>query len=316
MAEHKTLLEFLMDLLNNHDALAEFRDDPHAALQAAGLGNVCVDDIKELLPVVLEKVDAEKCAQYEDDCDDDKCWDAEPKHHDDHEHHCKPIDCDDEGRPAPHCSEIDKVVTHLNYVTNNYSYDSHDTFVTNNNITKIWAGDDADINVENHNTTAGAHGVAVGGDNNAPIVSGDHSFVGDGNQVSGDGSTTAFGAGNATSLDHVGTGQGGVISTGSGTVNNSNAFGDGNQVAGPNSTLSDSHDDNSVNTDASNHDSNNDNSHGSHNTDSSNHQHDVGNTDTDASTHDSGNVTTTEEHNALIDASHAEVSPLLDALHV
>ncbi|WP_433802634.1 IniB N-terminal domain-containing protein [Actinomycetospora sp. CA-084318] len=277
MAEHKTLLEFLMDLLNNHDALAEFRDDPHAALQAAGLGNVCVDDIKELLPVVLEKVDAEKCAQYEDDCDEDKCWDSEPKHHDDHEHHCKPIDCDDEGRPAPHCSEIDKVVTHLNYVTNNYSYDSHDTIYNTTNVTKIWAGDGSEVNVNNETNNIGHGGVQVQGDSNAPIVTGDHSFVGDGNQVSGDGSTTAFGAGNATSLDHVGTGDGGVISTGSGTVNNSNAFGEGNQVAGANGVNTDSHDDNSVDTNNSHQDN-------SSTVDSSNHQHDVGNTDTDAST--------------------------------
>ncbi|GLZ51410.1 IniB N-terminal domain-containing protein [Actinomycetospora sp. NBRC 106378] len=310
MSEHKTLLEFLMDLLNNHDALADFRDDPHAALQAAGLGNVCVDDIKELLPVVLEKVDAEKCAQYEDDCDDDKCWDAEPKHHDDHEHHHKHIDCDDEGRPAPHCSEIDKVVTHLNYVTNNYSYDSHDTIYNTTNVTKIWAGDGSDVHVNNETNNIGSHGVQVQGDSNAPIVSGDHSFVGDGNQVSGDGSTTAFGAGNATSLDHVGTGQGGVISTGSGTVNNSNAFGHGNQVAGANG----------VNTDASNHDSGNTSLHtdshntdnsGSHNiTDSQNHD----SHDTDSSDSNNSSIESHETHNALVDASHA--SPVLDALHV
>jgi hypothetical protein len=308
MAEHKTLLEFLMDLLNNHDALAEFRDDPHAALQAAGLGNVCVDDIKELLPVVLEKVDAEKCAQYEDDCDDDKCWDAEPKHHDDHEHHHKHIDCDDEGRPAPHCTEIDKVVTHLNYVTNNYSYDSHDTFVTNNNITKIWAGDNADINVDNHNTTAGAGGVAVGGDNNAPIVTGDHSFVGDGNQVSGDGSTTAFGAGNATSLDHVGTGQGGVISTGSGTVNNSNAFGEGNQVAGANGVNTDASTNDSGNTDNSHQDNSShvDTSH-SGNTDNS-HQDNHNEANTDSSIHDNDLKLASDNHNGdNIDANHATV---------
>lgn len=305
---NKTLLEFLMDLLNDKDALAEFRDDPHAALQSAGLGDVSVDDIKELLPVCLEKVDVEKCARYEDDVDNDKCWDSEPKHDDDHERQYKPVDCDDQGRPAPHTSEIDKVVTHLNYVTNNYSYDSHDTVYNTNNVTKIWAGDGSDVDVNNETNNIGSHGVQVQGDSNAPIVSGDHSFVGDGNQVSGDGSTTAFGAGNATSLDHVGTGQGGVISTGSGTVNNSNAFGEGNQVSGANG----------INTDASTNDSGNthteDNSHGSHNSSvdtshSGNIDNSVDNSDQDNSTHSdsshSGNVTTNEDHNALVDASHA-----------
>ncbi|MCD2186553.1 IniB N-terminal domain-containing protein [Actinomycetospora soli] len=298
MAE-KTLLEFLMDLLSNHEALADFRDNPEAALHAAGLGDVCVDDIKELLPVVLEKVDAEKCAQYEDDCDDDHCYDAEPKHHDD-DHHCKPIDCDDEGRPAAHCSPIEQSIAHLNYVTNNYNFvdNSHNTYNETNNITKIWAGDDADIHVDNTTTNVGEHGSFIGGDNNAPVVTGDHSFVGDGNQVSGDGSTTAFGAGNATSLDHVGTGDGGVISTGSGTVNNSNAFGDGNQVSGANGENTDSHNDNSTHTDNSDQDN-------SSHVDSSNHQHDVGNTDTDASTHDSGNTNTDASTN--LDVHHNSV---------
>lgn len=215
IAESKTLLEFLLDLLNDKDALADFRDDPHTALRDAGLGDCTVDDIKELLPVVLEKVDAEKCARYEDDCDDDKCWDAEPKHDDHHEHHHKPVDCDDEGRPAPHCSPTDQVVAHLNYVTNNYSYDSHDTFVENNNITKIWAGDDAEIDVTNNNVTAGSDGVAVGGDNNGEIVDGDGNVVGDDNQVSGQGSTTAFGSGPAVSGDVDG-GDHGAINFGTG----------------------------------------------------------------------------------------------------
>jgi hypothetical protein len=216
IAESKTLLEFLLDLLNDKDALADFRDDPHTALRDAGLGDCTVDDIKELLPVVLEKVDAEKCARYEDDCDDDKCWDAEPKHDDHHEHHHKPVDCDDEGRPAPHCSPTDQVVAHLNYVTNNYSYDSHDTFVENNNITKIWAGDDAEIDVTNNNVTAGSDGVAVGGDNNGEIVDGDGNVVGDDNQVSGQGSTTAFGLGSATSTGDIDASDHGAVSVGPG----------------------------------------------------------------------------------------------------
>ena len=296
----KTLLEFLLDLLNDKDAIAEFRDDPHAALQSAGLGDVSVADIKELLPVVLEKVDAEKCARYEDDCDDDKCWEEKPRHDDDRESHAKPIECDDEGRPAPHSSEIDKVVTHLNYVTNNYSYDSHDSFVTNNNLTKIWAGDGADIDVTNNNVTSGAGGVAVGGDNNAPVVTGDHSFVGDDNQVSGDGSTTSFGSGSATSLDHVGTGDGGAIAV-NGDATPTNAFGEGNLVAGPGGVVTDASSDTT------------DNSQGSHNTDdhsltnSQNHTTDNSETDnsvnTDASTTDSNNTDLDTSHSGNIEVS-------------
>ncbi|MDL5159317.1 IniB N-terminal domain-containing protein [Actinomycetospora termitidis] len=267
----KTLLEFLLDLLNNHDALAEFRDDPHAALREAGLGDVCVDDIKELLPVVLEKVDADKCAKYEDDCDDDDCWDSEPRHDDGHEHHHhKPIDCDDEGRPAPHCSPTDQVVAHLNYVTNNYSYDSHDTYNTTNNITKIWAGDDADIRVDNTTTNVGDGGTFVGGDNNAPITHGDGNVVGDENQVAGQGANAAFGEGSVFDTGNVNAGDHGGINFGAGVNTVTDASTDNSQHDSNNTDNSDQ--DNSV--DNSQHDSNNvDNSDqdNSTNTDSSIH---------------------------------------------
>ena len=281
----KTLLEFLLDLLNDKEALADFRDDPHASLQAAGLGDVCVDDIKELLPVVLEKVDAEKCAQYEDDCDDDKCWDSEPKHDDDHEHHYKPVDCDDEGRPAPHTSPTDQVVAHLNYVTNNYSYDSHDTYVENNNITKIWAGDDAEIDVTNNNVTAGSDGVAVGGDNNGEIVDGDGNVVGDDNQVSGQGSTTAFGSGSAVDGD-VDAGDHGGIVFGPGAVSTVDASTDNSDQ--------DNSVDNSVN------DSGNTTTEDSFNQDNSDQDNSTDNsTDLDSSINDSGNTEVEVEDNVL-----------------
>ena len=290
MSEHKTLLQFLLDLLHNQDALADFRQDPQGALHAAGLEHVCVQDIQDLLPVVLEKADPEQCAKYEDDCDNNDCHDEAPRHHEGHRDHHWNNDqgCDDDHHKPhhEHDNEIDKVVTHLNYVTNNYSFDSHDTVFNTNNITKVWAdhGSNVDINNETHNVGAG--GVDVEGDNNGSLATGGHNVLGNGNELSGDGSTTAFGSGNATSLDHVGTGQGGVISTGSGTVNSSNAFGHGNQVAGANG----------VNTDASTHDSNNDNSHGSHNSavDTSSHvDNSHQDNSSDSSTHldssDSGN---------------------------
>ena len=283
----KTLLEFLLDLLNDKDALAEFRDDPHAALRGAGLGDCTVDDIKELLPVVLEKVDAEKCARYEDDCDDDKCYDSEPRHDDHHEHHHKPVDCDDEGRPAPHCSPADQVVAHLNYVTNNYSYDSHDTYNTTNNITKIWAGDDADIRVDNTTTNVGEHGSFIGGDNNAPVVTGDGSFVGDGNQVAGQNAHAAFGEGSVYDGVNANGGDHGSVIFGSGTA------------AVTDASVDNSDQDNSVHTDASTNDSGNTNI---DNSDQDNHTE----ANTDSSIHD--NETKLASDNHVGDNIHADDS--------
>ena len=183
MSEHKTLLQFLLDLLHNKDALADFREDPQGALHAAGLEHVCVQDIQDLLPVVLEKEDPEKCAKYDDapkhhgHDDHGHRGDHDPGQHDDHKWH-------------DHDSELDKVITHLNYVTNNYSFDSHDTVFNTNNITKVWADHSTvDVNNETHNVAAG--GVDVEGDNNGTVATGGHNQIGDGNEQSGDGSTTA-----------------------------------------------------------------------------------------------------------------------------
>jgi hypothetical protein len=337
MSESKTLLQFLLDLLNNREALAEFRDDPHAALQSAGLHNVSVDDVKELLPVVLEKVDPAKCAQYEDDLDSGRCHDDAPKHHDHDRDHDQDQDQDQGGRHwgqhgghdngwdddhdrshQHQDSEIDKVITHLNYVTNNYSYDSHDTVFNTNNITTVWANHSTvDVNNETHNV--GASAVSVEGDNNAPIATGGHNVVGDHNQVSGDGSTTSFGSGSA--LSHVGTGDGGAISVGGPASGNSEHanfqnFGAGNLTAATHapatSVTSDSH---NV-TDSQNHTSND-----SHNlTDSQNHGsfNPDNSVNTDASNHqhfeDSHNTSTHDDHSQSVDHGHIDSAALLPVL--
>jgi hypothetical protein len=166
MSDSKTLLQFLLDLLHDKQALAEFRDHPHAALQDAGLHHVCVDDIKELLPVVLEKVDPAKCAQYEDDCDNDRCHDDAPRHHEPahHGHHDPHHHGHHHWAPEPHCdddnkhhhhedSEIDKVVTHLNYVTNNYTFiDNGHVTIFNTTIVDVWTSP-----ADNHSTWHPGH---------------------------------------------------------------------------------------------------------------------------------------------------------------
>lgn len=294
MSEHKTLLQFLLDLLHDKQAQADFKEDPQGALHDAGLDHVCVQDIQHLLPVVLEKVDPEKCAKYEDDCDNGHCHDDQAKHHDHdghrdhgHDHH------DDDHKWHDHDNEIDKVVTHLNYVVNNYSYDSHDTIYNTNNVTKIWADHGANVDVTNETHNVGAGGVDVEGNNSGPITTGHGNVVGDGNQIADHGANAAFGAG-STALSNVGANDGGAINTGAGgsasgshTDAHLNAFGGGTVQNGTGNVATDSH--NHVSTD-------------SHNiTDSQNHtstdSHADNSTNTDLSTHDSNNTTTEDSNN-------------------
>jgi hypothetical protein len=320
MSEHKTLLQFLLDLLHDKQAQADFQDHPQQALHEAGLDHVCVQDIQDLLPVVLEKADPEQCAKYEDDCDKGDCHVDTPKHHGHHHDghhwdHDSGWDDDHQRDGHHHDSEIDKVITHLNYVTNNYSFDSHDTIYNTNNITKVWADHGAKVDVTNDTHNVGAGGVSIEGDNNAPVATGGHNQIGHDNQQSGDGSTTAFGAGSA--LSHVGTGDGGAINTGAGSASgnaehaNFQNFGDGNLTASTHAPATasnvDSHDDNSV----SHSNNSTDNSHGSHNTDNS--------VNTDASTNDSNNPhtesTTDHSFNTETDNS-ADNSTNVDHGHI
>jgi hypothetical protein len=306
MSEHKTLLQFLLDLLHDKQALADFKADPQGELHAAGLEHVCVQDIQDLLPVVLEKEDPQKCAKYEDDCDKGQCHDDGPRdddgHHGGHQHDHDPGH-DDHKWQHDHDSEIDKVITHLNYVTNNYSYDSHDTIYNTDNITKIWADHGAKVDVTNDTHNVGAGGVSIEGDNNAPVATGGHNQIGHDNQMSGDGSTTSFGNGAAQS--HVSANDGGAVS-GNGPASGNNApttnFGDGAQVAGQGASASDSHaESNSHNstdshdvtkTSTDSHNNTNSQNHGSFDTDSSTHLHteDSHNTETDNSADNSTNV--------------------------
>ena len=320
MSDHKTLLQFLLDLLHDKQAMADFQDDPKGELHAAGLDHVCVQDIQDLLPVVLEKEDPEKAARYEDDCDHDKCHDDGPKHHGHDGHRDSDHDHDDDHRwQHDHDNEIDKVVTHLNYVTNNYSFDSHDTIYNTNNVTKIWADHGAKVDVTNDTHNVGAGGVSIEGDNNAPVATGGHNIIGHDNQVSGDGSTTSFGNGAAQS--HVSANDGAAVS-GNGPASGNNApttnFGDGAQVAGQGASASDSHaESNSHNsadshditkTSTDSHDNTNSQNHGSFDTDSSSHLHTEDSHDTSTLSHDDHSTNldhaTQDNSGALLDATH------------
>ena len=48
------LLEFLLNLLRDPEAAAEFRADPEAVLESAGLSEVTPDDVDACMPVVLD----------------------------------------------------------------------------------------------------------------------------------------------------------------------------------------------------------------------------------------------------------------------
>ncbi|MEJ2866674.1 IniB N-terminal domain-containing protein [Actinomycetospora sp. OC33-EN08] len=231
--EAKTLLQFLLDLLRDPQTQAEFDQNPQATLAAAGLDGMCFADVRDALPLVMDHAPASVAARYDDDVRAASASAVavvgEEHHH--HggggEHHWIP-------GPVlpPHTPEVEKVIQQLQYVTNNYAYDSHDTNFETNLEQNIRANGDVTTTLDIDPTVASGDGaVAVGGDNSAPIAT-DGAVAGDGNMINGDG-TAAFGDGDATSVGgSIGADNGGAVSltdaaTGENTDESATNFGSG-----------------------------------------------------------------------------------------
>jgi hypothetical protein len=274
VTEAKTILQFLLDLLRDPNSQAAFAADPHGTLAAAGLDGLCFADVRDALPLVMDHAPASVAARYDDDVragtastaavvsDPDHHW-TRPDWHHEPAHHWAPV-------PPHHGPEIDKVIAHLNWTTNNYSFDSHDTTFTTALDQHIIAGGDVTTTVDTHPQVASGDGaVAVGGDVTAPVATGTGSVAGDGNQVNHDG-TASFGEGDATSVGgSVGASHGGAVSltdpaTGNEQDSTATSFGSGDSASGSgDAAVTPAHDqsDNSTHTatatDTSQHDSNN-----------------------------------------------------------
>jgi hypothetical protein len=140
--------------------------------------------------------------------------------------------------PPHHAPEVDKVIAHLNWTSNNYSFDSHDTTFTTALDQHIIANGNVTTTVDTHPQVASGDGaVAVGGNLAAPVATGTGSVAGTDNEVNHDG-TASFGAGDATSVGgSVGASHGsGVSLTGPATGNEQDSaatsFGSGDSASG------------------------------------------------------------------------------------
>jgi hypothetical protein len=227
--EAKTLLQFLLDLLRDPQAQAEFDANPQGALTAAGLDGMCFADVRDALPLVMDHAPAAVAARYDDDVRAASASAVavvgEEHHHGGHgEHHWIP-------GPVlpPHAPEVDKVIQQLQYVTNNYAYDSHD--IETNLEQNIRANGDVTTTL-NQPVASGDGAVAAGGDITSPVATGAGAVAGEGNMVNHDG-TASFGAGDASSVGgSIAAGEGGAVSlndtaTGTNTDESATNFGSG-----------------------------------------------------------------------------------------
>jgi hypothetical protein len=270
MAETLSLMEFIRELLFNDDLRQDFSQNPEGTLADHGLANLSPDDVHDALVLVEDNQTADFSRDF--NVGNNASFTPPP--------------------PVNHAAGGDvhhQAVEYLNsYITNN--------FVTDNSFNQQvdTGGGDFDQEIDIDSVVASGDGAVAAGDDirDSTITTGDDNQVGDGNikgdgnvvgdnnqAVTGNGNTTSFGDGDATSTE-----VSGDVSVGAG-----GAFGSGGEVTVDNS---DNSLDNVGNTSTDN--SIND----SFKDSSDNSVHDSGNLSVDASTNDSFNdnsETTTED---------------------
>src|SRR5690349_17799523 len=252
MTTSTSLIDFLLSLLRDPDALAAYQDDPEGYLASCGLEGISPAEVHDALVLIEDNQEADCSRDYNTGGNHSGTVHVPPTPPAPH--------------PAPGQSEHEAAIQYINnYVTNNF-VDDRDV-ITDNSINQqidTGGGDfDQDIDVDSV-VAAGDGSVAAGGDiDGSTIVTGDDNQVGDGNvrgdgnlvgddndgnlvgdgdgnvAVTGDDNTTSFGSGDATSVD-----VGGDLSADDGS---SIAIGGDSSVDNSDNSVNDSFNDNSDN---------------------------------------------------------------------
>ncbi|TKV27824.1 hypothetical protein FDK12_10030 [Arthrobacter sp. NamB2] len=183
-----SLLDFLMNLFNDPEAAADFLEDPEQALEDAGLGGVCWDDVEAVLPVVVDYAPITVSSSFDREYNTGgnatgnfagNTWApvaAAPAAH------VAPVHV----APVHHDDDHGHAVAQLHSIVNNYTYTSHtddrDTITDQSVNQNIWADGDVTQVFDNDAVVAsGDDSIAAGGsvaldesvDNSTNITVGD-----------------------------------------------------------------------------------------------------------------------------------------------
>jgi hypothetical protein len=124
------LIEFILSLLNDPAAAAEFEENPEKVLASKGLSDVCVDDVRAVAPIIIDRPDV----------------------------HPKPVP----PPPGPKPHTVEKEITNI---TQTFSIDNRATIVDQSVNQNIWA--DGDVNQifdQEAIVNSGDNGAAAGED--------------------------------------------------------------------------------------------------------------------------------------------------------
>lgn len=122
------LIEFILSLLRDPAAQAEFDENPEAMLARNGLSNVCADDVRAVAPVVIDRPDV----------------------------HPTP--------PPPPKPYPNDVVKEINTLTQNVTIDNRSTVIDQSVNQNIWAKGDVTQIFDNEAIVASGDGAAAAGD--------------------------------------------------------------------------------------------------------------------------------------------------------
>jgi hypothetical protein len=168
-----SLLDFILNLLKNPQAQAEFRASPEQVLAAHGLTGVCAADIHETLPLVTDHRSVELTSTS---------------------HSAQPSVV-----PAPGDGDTHAAIEYLRYITNTYTYEDHSVHIDESVHGNIWAVGDVAQTFDDSHVVRDGLGPVAGGHIPGPVMPGPGGAVGTGTWV-GDGHLHSFGAGATTTL--------------------------------------------------------------------------------------------------------------------
>ena len=168
-----SLLDFILNLLKNPQAQAEFRASPEQVLAAHGLTGVCAADIHEALPLVTDHRSVELTTTS---------------------HSAQPS-----VGPALGDGYTHAAIEYLRYITNTYTYEDHSVHIDESVRGNIWAVGDVAQTFDDSHVVRDGLGPVAGGHIPGPVMPGPSSAVGTGTWV-GDGRLHSFGAGATTTL--------------------------------------------------------------------------------------------------------------------
>lgn len=169
------LVQFLMHLFGDREAIQEFLDDPARALEEHGLGNVCSADVDAAMPVVLDyapiTVNAASFGRAHI-TGGNSAWAGPVGTSTGHPGSVSTIHAGGQGGPnydhddhAHAVQQLHHVVNHFSYTTNTTMLDDRDTVTDQSVHQNIWAHGDVEQWFDNDAVVAsGDRAVAAGDD--------------------------------------------------------------------------------------------------------------------------------------------------------